>query len=281
MLLASLKLNSWSLAYEYMATMQSSCHSRWMQWWRRTNSKKLLLLLLWQALVSFSNYVLEMFAIHAYRSHFNSITFLFLVILSPFLVWLADAKFGRYRLVLFGCLMVFGSSVVFYLALLVSKDLLSLVFYSLAYVVSIFGTTCFSLAILLFLTDQFVGATSDELSAVVQWHAWSYRFGEVLSRVILMFMLFLTSETLALHYLLLFLPFLLLWSSSVTACVSSGWTGLIRSLTPSSSSYRYSTTLGSTDTLKDAVPSPLLMRNSPHEWIMARRNLEDLSLRKK
>ena len=29
-------------------------------------------------------------------------------------------------------------------------------------------------------------------------------------------------------------------------CVSSGWTGLIRSLIPSSSSYRYSTTLGST-----------------------------------
>ena len=69
----------------------------------------------------------------------------------------------------------------FYSALLVSKDLVSLVFYSLAYVVSIIGTTCFSLAILPFLTDQFVGATSDELSAVVQWHTWSYRFGKVLS----------------------------------------------------------------------------------------------------
>ena len=79
MLLASLKLNSCSLAYEYMATVQSSCHSRWMQWRRRTNNKKLLLLLLWQALVklSFSSYVLKMFAVHAYTSHFNSITFLF------------------------------------------------------------------------------------------------------------------------------------------------------------------------------------------------------------
>ena len=141
---------------------QSSCHSRWMQWWRRTNIKKLLLLLLWQALVSFSSYILNMFAIHEYKNHFNSITFLFLFILSPFLIWLADAKFGRYGLVMFGSLMVFVSSVVFYLALLVSKDLLRLVFYSLAYAVSIIGNTCFSLAIVPFLTDQFVGATSDE-----------------------------------------------------------------------------------------------------------------------
>ena len=65
--------------------------------------------------------------------------------------------------------MVFGSSVVFYLALLVTKDLLSLVFYSLAQSL---------------VPHVFVGATSDELSAVVQWHTWSYRFGEVLSRVI-------------------------------------------------------------------------------------------------
>ena len=134
----------WSHACEYMATMQSSCHSRWMQWWTRTNSKKLLLLLLWQALISFSRYILKMFAVGAYKPHLYSTTFLLLFILSPFLIWLADAKFGRYRLVLFGSLMVFGSSVVFYLALLVTKDLLSLVFYSLAYVVSIIGKTCFS-----------------------------------------------------------------------------------------------------------------------------------------
>ena len=41
--------------------------------------------------------------------------------------------------------------------------------------------------------------------------------------------------------------FLLQWSSSVTAWVCSGWTGFIRSLTPSSLQYRCSTTLGSTD----------------------------------
>ena len=158
-----------------------------MQWWRRTNSKKLLLLLLWQALISFSRYILKMFAVGAFTSHLYSTTFLLLLILSPFLIWLADAKFGRYRLVMFGSLMAFGSSAVFYLALLVTKDLLSLVFYSLAYVVSIIGTTCFSLAIVPFLTDQFVCATSDELSAVVQWHTWSVTFGEVLSRVILIF----------------------------------------------------------------------------------------------
>ena len=80
-----LKLNSWSL--DYMTTMQSSCNSRWMQWWRRTNSKKLLLLLLWQILVNFSWYMLKMFAVHALYTthHFNSITFIFVSISSPFL----------------------------------------------------------------------------------------------------------------------------------------------------------------------------------------------------
>ena len=42
--------------------------------------------------------------------------------------------------------------------------------------------------------------------------------------------------------LLVFLPFALLLLFLVTACVSSGWTRLTRPLTPSSSSYRYSTT---------------------------------------
>ena len=55
-------------------------------------------------------------------------------------------------------------------------------------------------------------------------------------------------------------------SSSVTACVSSGWTGLIRSLTPSSSSYRYLTTLGSTATPRDAVPLLTLIKKSPYEF---------------
>ena len=57
----------------------------------------------------------------------------------------------------------------------------------------------------------------------------------------------------------------------VTAYVCNGWTGFIRSLTPSSSSYRCSATTGSSGTLRDAVPSPTWMRNGPHEWTLVRR----------
>ena len=36
---------------------------------------------------------------------------------------------------------------------------------------------CFLAAMLPFLTDQIIGATSDELSAVVQWYVWAKILG--------------------------------------------------------------------------------------------------------
>ena len=41
-------------------------------------------------------------------------------------------------------------------------------------------TVCFSAALLPFMTDQLLGATADELSAVVYWYNWFYNFSLVL-----------------------------------------------------------------------------------------------------
>ena len=46
---------------------------------------------------------------------------------------------------------------------------LSNVLSSVAFVIVGFGSTCYSAAMLPFITDQIIGATSDELRAVVRW----------------------------------------------------------------------------------------------------------------
>ena len=46
------------------------------------------------------------------------------------------------------------------------------------------GTICFTTTLLPFLTDQLIGATSDELGAVVQWYIWAQYFGWGLSEMI-------------------------------------------------------------------------------------------------
>ena len=47
------------------------------------------------------------------------------------------------------------------------------------------GNTCFVAATLPFLSDQLIGATSDELSAAVQWFCWANMAGLCLSTMII------------------------------------------------------------------------------------------------
>ena len=51
----------------------------------------------------------------------------------------------------------------------VSKSIL----YSIVVVIIRLGSTCYTIGLLPFLTDQLIGATSDELSTVVQWYTWT------------------------------------------------------------------------------------------------------------
>ena len=96
-------------------------------------------------------------------------------LLAPLLGWLADVKFGRYEIIKFGSLTWFSGSILFFLAVIIEG--LRNVFSIAAVVTAHFGATCFSAAILPFLTDQLIGATSDELSAVVQWYILADNLG--------------------------------------------------------------------------------------------------------
>ena len=169
---------------------QSSGHSCWKQWWRRSPnaccSKKILLLLMWQALFSFS-----FFALEATAPLFNVTIFYTSVFLSyssaPIIGWLADVKFGRYKVIVFGSIASFLASILFYIAMVTIEDdsTLSNVLSYIAFVIVRFGATCYSAAMLPFLTDQIIGATSDELSAVVRWYYWAEYLGIGLSQIVI------------------------------------------------------------------------------------------------
>ena len=167
-------------------------HSRWRQWLKRSPftycSKKILLLLAWQVLFTFSWLILadigQVFIVnrvflyvysHKYISYF----------FGPLIGWLADFKFGRYSVIKFASMASFLTSVLLFLVLITGLGVstLSNSLLTIASIVVNFGATCYLATMLPFLTDQIIGATSDELSAVVQWYFWAGRLGFALSDI--------------------------------------------------------------------------------------------------
>ena len=170
----------------------SSSHSRWKQWWRRISpntccSKKILLLLVWQALFSLSwsllVYIPTGNIVVLYISKFPSYAF------APLIGWLADVRFGRYEIIKFGSFFSFLASILYYFAMLTGEgdSTLSNVLLSVVIVIVGFGYTCYLAAMLPFITDQIIGATSDELSAVVRWYYLIKYFGASLSNTSIYF----------------------------------------------------------------------------------------------
>ena len=96
-----------------MAGPQSSIRSHW---WRRSPntccSKKILLLLVWLLLFTFSLYMLLHVLIHdtyiLYSSVFVSYSS------GPLIGYLADVKFGRYKIIKFGSIVSFLTSILYF-----------------------------------------------------------------------------------------------------------------------------------------------------------------------
>ena len=168
---------------------QSSGNSHWKQWWRRSTntccSKNILLLLVWYVFFIFSSTILRFSAFRRFGNTgilFTSECLAYC--LAPLVGWLADVRFGRYEMIKFGSLVSFLASILYYFALLTTSTL-SNVLFSTAIVIINLGASCYYAAMLPFLSDQLIGATSDELSTVVRWYYWSLNFGHCLADVIL------------------------------------------------------------------------------------------------
>ena len=108
---------------------------------------------------------------------------------APLIGWLADVRFGRYETIKFVSFTSFLASILYFFTMITGRGYttLSTALLSLAIVINNFGFICYATAMLPFITDQIIGATSEELSAVVRWNYWAENLGIGLSDVVTVF----------------------------------------------------------------------------------------------
>ena len=164
--------------------------SHWKQWRRRSPnfccSKKILLLLMWHVLFIFSWSVLYYSTASILSNDIIYYTSTFLSCFSaPFVGWLADVRFGRYEVLKFGSIISFLVSVLCYVAFFFEyKSTVNTLLLGVVLILASFSYSCYEAAMLPFLSDQIIGATSDELSAVVRWYYWTLYLAGTLSFVV-------------------------------------------------------------------------------------------------
>ena len=154
--------------------------------WR--SGRKIIFLLVWEMLFKLSFGLIVESKVVILDDIFISVTMCLSLILAPLVGLLADVKYGRYEVIKAGSLVSFLACLFYYFALL-SGDVLRLrtILFCAATILVCIGDTCYSAAMLPFLTDQLIGATSDELSAIVRWHYWAKHVGFGLCDIILYF----------------------------------------------------------------------------------------------
>ena len=147
---------------------------------------KIVLLLVWRFLYSCAYYIL----IVALLQHFGKFIFVLGIfslvskLLAPLVGWFADVKFGRYEMIKFGTLILSVPAILTFITQY-TEGVTREVIEAAAMAIVITCTTCTFVAMLPFLTDQLIGATSDELSMVVYWYLWANSLGKGLSCIFL------------------------------------------------------------------------------------------------
>ena len=178
-----------ALVSDSMAGSGKSYHCHWKQWWKRSSntccSKKILLLLVWYVLFTFSSNLLTIVLFRNVSTTAFYTSSLLSYCLAPLIGWFADIKFGRYEIIKFGSAASFFAGILYYFAMISVKSNFTLtkVLSSLAIAIINFAIVCYAAAMIPFVTDQIIGATSDELSAVVRWYVWVETVGIALSRI--------------------------------------------------------------------------------------------------
>ena len=115
---------------------------------------------------------------HQFRYDFVfDIAYCLIYLSSPFFGLLADVKTGRYNTIITGVHFSFLSWIIAGLAVIVEifsdSTLFFLIFLFAAYILQVIGYCSFHSNIVQFSIDQSVGASVDELSAIIYWHSVS------------------------------------------------------------------------------------------------------------
>ena len=107
--------------------------------------------------------------------HFLSLT---LQLFYPLFGWIADAWIGRYKAILYGLYSLIIGYVLLTVSIIIkdSETLVSKIILYTSTTVNSLGTAAIYANTLPFITDQMIGASSDELSAAVHWWYWSEMF---------------------------------------------------------------------------------------------------------
>ena len=105
-------------------------------------------------------------------------------ILAPVAGWFADVKFGRYNVINFASFVIFFASIFLFLGIITSGvALASTLLLASGSLLVYIGLACYPIAMLPFISDQIIGATSDELSAVICWYYWADELGDAVSDI--------------------------------------------------------------------------------------------------
>ena len=118
---------------------------------------------------------------------FTMVSMLVSKLLAPLIGWLADVKLGRYETIKFASLFTFIANVLTFFAFITELEIAFQILVSISLAIAAVCFTCVSVAMLPFLTDQLIGATSDELSTVVYWYYWALEVSAALSDMIYVF----------------------------------------------------------------------------------------------
>ena len=153
---------------------------------RRISSKSVILLILWNVLMFVHIRSIVYFGKTIYLNsniddHYSqyilySIGLCLICLSFPLFGLVADVKTGRYKTTIAGVYFSFVSWIIFGLSYIIKTylpeyDTLSLIVLSIAFILELIGSCCFYSNLIQFSLDQVIGASADELSAIIYWHA--------------------------------------------------------------------------------------------------------------
>ena len=164
-----------------MKTLSLTCSNR------RISSKSVILLILMHVLMIFHInsilYIGEAVYLNSNIEHhqsqyiFYSIGLCLICLISfPLFGLLADVKTGRYKTIIVGVHFSFVSWIITGLSIIIKSylpeyDILSLVTFSIAFILELIGSCSFYSNIVQFSLDQVIGASADELSTIIYCYA--------------------------------------------------------------------------------------------------------------